>query len=217
MVSADQQPVVVAAFDVDGTLTSRDCVVPFLVRIGGWSRVLRASVRHPVLLASTALGRGDRDRLKEVVVGQLVRGRNRASLDELGRRFALDAVAGWLRADTLARLRWHRESGHRVVLVSASLRHYLDPLAAEVLGGVDAVLCTDVETDSSGTCTGRLDGGNCRGAEKSRRLSEWIGSRSATIYAYGDSSGDTELLAMAHHPVRVRGVAIPTIPVEVLP
>ena len=93
MVSADQQPVVVAAFDVDGTLTSRDCVVPFLVRIGGWSRVLRASVRHPVLLASTALGRGDRDRLKEVVVGQLVRGRNRASLDELGRRFALDAVA----------------------------------------------------------------------------------------------------------------------------
>ena len=125
MVSADQQPVVVAAFDVDGTLTSRDCVVPFLVRIGGWSRVLRASVRHPVLLASTALGRGDRDRLKEVVVGQLVRGRNRASLDELGRRFALDAVAGWLRADTLARLRWHRESGHRVVLVSASLRHYL--------------------------------------------------------------------------------------------
>lgn len=204
--------VVVAAFDVDGTLTKRDCVVPFLVRIAGWPRVLAASLRHPLLLAATSIGRGDRDRLKELVVGRLVRGRDRASLDAAGRAFAREVASGWLRPDTLARLRWHRDHGHQVVLVSASLRAYLEPLAAEVLGGVDAVLCTDVETAEDGTCTGRLQGGNCRGPEKSRRLSGWIGGRSAEVWAYGDSSGDTELLAMAHHPVRVKGISISASP-----
>jgi len=204
--------VVVAAFDVDGTLTKRDCVVPFLVRVAGWPRVLAASLRHPVLLVATSLGRGDRDRLKELVVGRLVRGRQRSALDAAGRTFARDVVAQWLRPDTLARLRWHRERGHQVVLVSASLRAYLEPLAAEVLGGVDAVLCTDVETAADGTCTGRLQGGNCRGPEKSRRLSGWLGDRAATVWAYGDSSGDAELLAMADHPVRVKGVSISAVP-----
>lgn len=204
--------VVVAAFDVDGTLTKRDCVLPFLVRVAGRRRVIVAGLRHPVLLVSTALGRGDRDRLKEYVVGRLVRGRDQASLDDAGRGYAREVVARWLRPDTMARLSWHRERGHAVVLVSASLRSYLEPLAAEVLGGVDAVLCTDVETAPDGVCTGRLDGGNCRGPEKSRRLRGWLADRPATIWAYGDSSGDAELLAMADHPVRVRGVVIAAVP-----
>ena len=206
------QSLVVAAFDVDGTLTTRDCVVPFLVRLAGWRAVLTASFRHPALLVSTSLGRGDRDRLKELVVGRLVRGRTGTALDELGRAFAINHASRWVRPDTLARLRWHRESGHEVVLVSASLRAYLEPLASEVLGGVHAVLCTDVEVSTDGRCTGRLDGGNCRGPEKSKRLEAWLAGRSATIYAYGDSAGDRELLAMAHHPHRVKGVSIATVP-----
>lgn len=207
-----REEIVVAAFDVDGTLTTRDCVVPFLVRLAGWRRVISASLRHPVLLLATSIGRGDRDRLKEFVVGRLVRGRSRAALDEMGRLFARQHASGWLRDDTLDRLRWHRESGHHIVLVSASLRSYLEPLADEAFGGVHAVLCTDVEVSPDGTCTDRLAGGNCRGAEKSRRLEAWIGDRSATIYAYGDSAGDRELLAMADHPHQVRGVRIAAVP-----
>lgn len=204
--------VVVAAFDVDGTLTKRDCVVPYLVRVAGRRRVLSASLRHPVLLLATAVGRGDRDRLKELVVGRLVRGRHRSSLEKLGETYAREAISRWLRPDTMARLRWHRDRGHSVVLVSASLRPYLEPLAADVIGGVDAVLCTDVETSVDGVCTGRLRGGNCRGPEKSHRLRAWLEGRSATIWAYGDSAGDAELLAMADHAVRVRGVLIDAVP-----
>ena len=209
---SSRERIIVAAFDVDGTLTTRDCVVPFLVRLAGWRKVISASLRHPALLVATSLGRGDRDRLKEVVVGRLVRGRSRLALDEVGRSFARQHASTWLRADTLDRLRWHRDNGHHIVLVSASLRWYLEPLADEALGGVHAVLCTDVEVTHDGTCTDRLAGGNCRGAEKSRRLQDWIGNRSATIYAYGDSAGDRELLAMADHPHQVRGVQIAPAP-----
>lgn len=204
--------VVVAAFDVDGTLTKRDCVVPFLMRVAGRRRVLSASLRHPVLLLATAIGRGDRDRLKELVVGRLVQGRQRAALDDEGETFAREVVSRWLRPDTMDRLRWHRDRGHSVVLVSASLRPYLEPLASQVIGGVEAVLCTDVESSADGVCTGRLLGGNCRGPEKSHRLRTWLAGRSATIWAYGDSAGDAELLAMADHAVRVRGVLIDAVP-----
>ena len=46
-------------------------------------------------------------------------------------------------------------------------------------------------------------GGNCRGAEKARRLRAYLHSDDVELWAYGDSAGDTELLAMADHPVRV--------------
>lgn len=202
----------VAAFDVDGTLTRRDCVVPFLVRLVGWRRLAGIVLARPLLLLSTAIGRGNRDEAKAHVVGRAVRGLDSRRLSEVGAQFATGVASAWLRPDVLARLRWHRAQGHRIVLVSASLRPYLEPLAADVLGGVDAVLCTDVEIGPDERCTGRLAGGNCRGPEKARRLSEWIGAAESVVWAYGDSEGDREMLNMAQHPVRVRGKVVTPAP-----
>ena len=58
--------------------------------------------------------------------------------------------------------------------------------------------------------TGGLDGPNCRGPEKVRRLHDWIdathGGRSVVeLVAYGDSSGDREMLADADEPHWVTG------------
>ena len=67
------------------------------------------------------------------------------------------------------------------------------------------------ERDAGGVLTGRLSGANCRGPEKARRVREWLagaGLDGAELWAYGDSPGDAELLAMADHPVRVDGVEI---------
>lgn len=203
----------VAAFDVDGTLTTRDCVLPFLSRVGGRWRVVRSAGRRPWLLLRTAVGRGDRDRVKAMVVGGAIRGTSRERLDDTGSAFAGEVGKRWLRADVMERLQWHRGQGHAIVLVSASLRAYLEPFARDVLGGVDAVLCTDVETGPDGLCTGRLLGANCRAAEKARRLTEWLAGEPAVLWAYGDSSGDRELLGMAHHPVWVRGVRLDPVPV----
>jgi phosphoserine phosphatase len=49
-----------------------------------------------------------------------------------------------------------------------------------------------------------------RGAEKVRRLDEWLGATApgagpAFVWAYGDSSGDRELLARADQGIRVGG------------
>jgi phosphoserine phosphatase len=42
-----------------------------------------------------------------------------------------------------------------------------------------------------------------RGAEKARRLDEWLDGEPAYVWAYGDSSGDRMLWARADRPVRV--------------
>ena len=69
--------------------------------------------------------------------------------------------------------------------------------------GPDHVISCSLETDPAGLVTGRLLGGNVRGPEKANRLRAWLGGDSVELWAYGDSSGDDELLAMADHPTRV--------------
>ena len=197
---------VVAAFDVDGTLTRSDCVRPFLWRAAGL-RVPLALARHPVAVAR-ALARRDRDGLKEVVCSAL-RGIDAAGLDRLGTEFCRRYISERLRDDTTARLRRHRELGHTVILASASLEPYVTPLG-ELLG-VDDVVCTRLEQDPDGRLTGRLRGANCRGPEKARRVEEWLGQaelEGAELWAYGDSASDDEFLAAADHPVRVDGVRL---------
>jgi phosphatidylglycerophosphatase C len=36
-----------------------------------------------------------------------------------------------------------------------------------------------------------------------RRLESWLAGESVELWAYGDSSGDDELLAFADHPTRI--------------
>jgi phosphatidylglycerophosphatase C len=201
-----RSPAVVAAFDVDGTLTTRDCVTPFLRRAAG-RRLATTLLLHPVALA-TALARRDRDRLKELACSAL-RGLDAEAVDRLGAAFGREVASDRMREDTTARLRRHRELGHTIVLASASLDAYLVPLG-ELLGA-DAVVCTRLERGTDGRLTGRLVGGNCRGPEKAHRVREWLdsaGLADAELWAYGDSPGDAELLSAADHPVRVDGVHI---------
>jgi phosphatidylglycerophosphatase C len=205
-VTASFQPAVVAAFDVDGTLTTRDCVLPFLRRVTGAGFAL-ACLRRPVMTVRALLA-GDRDTLKALACSALA-GMTAGALQREGAAFAREVCARRLRSDTVGRLEHHRLAGHRVVLVSASLEPYLLPLGSAL--GVDGVVCTRLEVDAGGTCTGRLAGPNCRGAEKVRRLRGWLaeqGLTEAVVWAYGDSAGDAELLAAADHAVWVRGVVI---------
>ena len=201
---------VVALFDVDGTLTTRDCVVPFLRRAAG-RRFYATLARHPLPLALGLLRR-DRDALKALGCSSLA-GLDAAALGALGERFADEMLTSRVRSDTRARLRRHRELGHTVVLASASLEPYLVPFGEAL--GVDAVLCTQLEVDGSGRLTGRLDGANCRAAEKARRVTEWLeaaGLADAELWAYGDSAGDVEMLALADHPVRIGHSRLPPEP-----
>jgi phosphatidylglycerophosphatase C len=201
------QSKVVAAFDVDGTLTVRDCVVPFMRRVAGDVGFVLGLARQAHRVVPAVVHR-DRDRLKAIACRSVFGGRPIAEIESLGAAFAREVEAGWLRSDTRARLGWHAASGHDVVLVSASLTPYLRPLAVAL--AVSHVIGTELAVGSDMRCTGELVGGNCRGPEKARRLTAWLGGRrpGVELWVYGDSAGDREMMAMADQAVWVRDVTI---------
>lgn len=199
--------VVVAAFDFDDTITERDCVVPFMWRVAGRARFLLGLATRVHRLAHSVLTK-DRNAMRAVGTEAVFTGRDAEHVNRLAHDYGREIVAGNLRADTVERVRWHLAEGHRVVIVSASYEQYVKVVADHL--GVHGVVATRLEVGDDGRLTGRLDGANCRAAEKVSRLDAWLAERElarehVTLWAYGDSAGDRELLAVADHPVWVKG------------
>jgi HAD superfamily phosphoserine phosphatase-like hydrolase len=93
------------------------------------------------------------------------------------------------------RIRWHQSRGDEVVVVSAALDVYLRPWCDTQ--GVQCV-CTTLEVRND-FLTGRYRNGDCTGAEKARRIVRLFSpERYRTIYAYGDTAEDWEMLELAH-------------------
>ncbi len=199
--TADPQGV--AAFDFDGTMIRGDSFMPFLVQAVGPGKFGRIVIRSSASTAQ-AYRLGRRDASKAVLVQRLLSGYPADRLTELGQRYST-LLAQRIRPAMAERVKWHQQRGHRLVIVSASLDVYLAP-TGRVLG-FDQVLATQLEVGPDGLLTGRLHGPNVRGVEKSARLRAWLAQALPgapyRLWAYGDSAGDRELLAMADHPVRV--------------
>lgn len=190
---------VVAAFDFDGTLTRRDTLLPFLLHTLGAAAVARHALALSTTLVGYALGLIGNGVAKEQVLVRCLAGMRIDELQQEAERFAALILPGLLRQETLQRFDWHKQQGHRCVVISASLELYVRPWAQRA--GFDDVIATHLETLETGRITGKLSGANCFGIEKVRRLEALLGEREGySLYAYGDSRGDRELLSSADYP-----------------
>lgn len=199
----ESNPPIVAAFDLDGTLTEGGSVFHWLCDLVGTGRVYRAALPLLLPLALGAIRSGKwADGAKERLFHSVLVGRDLAELTAASRAFALDHLEHQGRAKVLARLEWHREQGHDIVIVSASPQIYVDVIAEALRA--DGALGTRLAVDARSKLTGSYLGKNCRGTEKMRRLGEWIEQRDyptePVIYAYGNSRGDRRLLGGATYP-----------------
>lgn len=183
-----------AAFDFDGTLTSRDSFLAFLAwRAGpvgfavGLIRLTPAAVQW--------LRDRDRGRLKAATVRRFLAGATREQLAIDAQAFAGQRARTLLRSDAIRVWRRWQSVGARLVIVTATPDFIVIPIARGL--GADLVIGTRLAFDSAGRATGELDGPNCRGPEKVRRLREVFGDDVRLAAAYGDSDGDTEMLEIA--------------------
>ena len=194
-------PLVVAAFDLDGTLTRRDTLKPFLVRAFGWPRVAWTFLRLAPWALRVAAGRARVDDFKVRAIRRLFAGADPERLRAVGRAHAR-AIQARLRPAALARIEWHRAQGHRLVLASAAVDLYVEPLATAL--AFDHVVCTRLALVAGAAgerYDGTLAGEDCTGAGKVRLIEAVLGPISQfELHAYGDSAGDRELLAAARHP-----------------
>lgn len=187
----------VAAFDFDGTITTTDSLRDFVRQTVGDARFALAVLRALPWLAGLKLGLCDRAQAKARFLGAAMGEVSRDELQRAARRYAGAELRALVRPEMVERIRAHQRLGHTLVLVSASPALYLAHWAADM--GFDAVLATELAFPD-GRFRGQLASPNCWGPEKVRRLQQWLGDdRPARLFAYGDSRGDQEMLALADH------------------
>lgn len=191
---SDEELRSIVAFDFDGTLTVRDSFTEFLRwRAGrrGWALGL---AKMTPAVADYARRR-DRGRIKSALVRVFLKGVSRTELEADAARFAEQVWGRFMRPDALACWDdWGLRGAHRVI-VTASPEITVAPFARRL--GADALLGTPLVLDAHDRITGRFASANCRAEEKVRRLRLTYGPDVRLAAAYGDTSGDTEMLAIA--------------------
>jgi len=188
----DSPPVV--AFDFDGTLTVRDSFTSFLKWRAGAARYNVGLVRlTPSALAY--LVDHDRGRIKAAAAKEFLYGVPREQLEEEAREFAKACAQDLLRADAVATFRWWRQRGAITAIVTASPDIVVAPFSKAL--GADVLIGTQLAFDARDRVTGAFATPNCRGEEKVRRLKAHFGDDIRLAAAYGDTSGDKAMLAIA--------------------
>jgi len=197
----------VAVFDLDGTLTWRDTLLPFLLsflRRHPWRVV--GLWRLPFALFSFAARGRDRGLLKSRVIRMVMGGAARTDVDACADAF-VDTLRPRhrLRPAALAVLEAHRTAGDHLVLLSASPDLYV-PRIGRCLG-FERTLCTELEWRAD-RLEGALRTANRRGAEKLRCLT-WLRSQypDLPIVAYGNSASDLDHMRQADRALLVNGNA----------
>lgn len=187
---------VVAAFDFDNTLSTKDILVPFLCYCFGKARVAWGLFCLAPHLALFPLGLCSRQQAKERLLTHFLAGIPVSFLEEKAVAFTQEKLPSLIRQNTVDMLHRHQAEKNLCVLLSANIEPLLLPWASQE--NFAYVLASRLEV-VNGILTGRLVGKNCWGEEKARRLVEALGPKNYTLFAYGDSRGDRELLAMADY------------------
>lgn len=97
---------------------------------------------------------------------------------------------------------YHRERGHDVIIISASVKELVEPIAREL--GVNQTVSTTLET-IDGRYTGEVLF-YCKGAAKQQAilsLADQHGYDLQSSYAYSDAATDIPMLDIVGHPVAV--------------
>ncbi len=198
-------PRFLALFDLDGTLTWRDTLLPFLLMFlrrhpWRWLRLWRL----PCALLGFLAGTHDRGRLKSRVLRMVMGGAARAAVDDCARSFVNSLQpCHRLRPTALGVLEAHRSAGDHLVLLSASPDLYV-PLIGQALG-FELTLCTEIGWQWD-RLSGELKTPNRQGPEKSRCLAWLRGQYPAIpVIAYGNSASDLDHMRQAERALLVNG------------
>lgn len=187
----------IVAFDFDGTLTVRDSYTAFLK----WRTPRAAWVLGGLRLIPAALAylvHRDRGRIKADATKVFLAGVSRERLEADARAFAAQHSRSLLRPDAvIAWKRWRNERV-RLVIVTASPDVVVAPFARGL--GADDLLGTPLAYDSRDRITGAFASPNNRGPQKVVRMKAAYGEGLRVRAAYGDTDGDTEMLAIAEEP-----------------
>ena len=185
-----------ALFDFDGTITRKDSLLEFIKFSVGSVRFLLVMAMFSPSILYHAFIKKDGEIAKRKVLAYLFKGKSEDELTRLGKAFAEKIIPEILMPDAIEEIEVHQKRGDRVVVISASLELWLLPWAESMKL---ELICTRMEF-KDGRFTGRFATPNCNGHEKVKRIRAYLDVKQYhPVFAYGNSSGDRPMLALADH------------------
>lgn len=188
----------IAFFDFDGTITTRDTLLEFIKYSKGGFRFYLGFLLNSPWLIAFKLKIISNQKGKERILSHFFRN---GSLEDFQRqcdRFATERVPGLVRPKALREIAKLQEAGFTIVIVSASPENWIREWSASAGASLIATRLATTGV-SPKKLTGRIDGTNCHGKEKVKRIEQvYTLSGYDEIYAYGDSGGDRPMLGLAH-------------------
>lgn len=187
----------IAFFDFDGTITYKDTLLEFIKFCKGKTGFYKGFLLNSPYLFAYKAGIITNQRAKEKILAYFFKNTSLADFTGLAEQFTRQVLSALIRPKALEEIRQLQQNQTEIVIVSASPENWIKPWATQM--GLHLIATNlVVEQDK---ITGNIHGNNCYGEEKVNRIKQLYDLTSYnTIYAYGDSSGDIPMLALAQKP-----------------
>ena len=185
----------IAAFDFDGTITTKDTFSEFVIFSKGHCRFLLGILIYSPLLIAYKLNLYPNWKVKEKLFSFFYKSTEEVEFIRWGEAFSakIDTIT---RPAAMEAIKKHKAESAVVIIVSASIDVWIKPWAEKA--GVDAVLATQFETDENRRLTGKFRTKNCCEKEKANRIKAAFPNREAyRLVAYGNSKGDKVMIEFA--------------------
>ena len=184
-----------ALFDFDGTITKDDSLLKFIRFVVGDVRFVFGLVVLSPILVAYKLKLIPNYKAKQKMLSWFFKGMSKEAFLKVANEYSLVHIDKILRSKAIEKINWHKNQGHKVVVVSASIECWLRPWCEK--NGLE-LIATKLEIKDD-IVTGKLLSKNCYGVEKANRIKEIYNLKDFEyIYSYGDSSGDKQMLELAH-------------------
>lgn len=198
----------IAVYDLDRTILRRPTFTYFLFWAALYYKPWRLLLTPLwlILALGYVLKLYDRNFFKPACISLLL-GRHLPAewMAEVAQAFALSRVPSDVQVGAKAAIARDRNEGYRLIMATAAPELYALAIGAAL--GFDAVIATRHMRRDNGDWGAALLGSNCYGAEKARRVTEWLREQGiekpAHMRAYSDHHSDAPLFAMADEAVLV--------------
>ena len=185
----------IAFFDFDGTITEADSTARFIRYLVGDSKFYIGIFLLLPFMFLYILNLISNNSIKQILITYFFKGKNINEFKKHAEYFSLNMLEPLIRKKALKEIEWHKENGHDIVIVSASIDLWLRPWCIKN----DVALISSMLEVNDNLITGKTRNRNCYGLEKVARIKELYNlSEYSYIYSYGNSRGDYEMLKIAN-------------------
>ena len=184
----------IAFFDFDGTITTKDSMVQFIFYCFGTFKTIKGFIYLSPIMIGYKLKIIKNHTAKRILLRFFFKNYPKKKFDEKAISFSKNKLPLIINRAAMSKIEWHQKKGHAVVVVTASIENWVKPwcdkkslkLIATKLSSNKNNINTEIYIE------------NCFGLEKVNRIKKLYDlSNYETIYAYGDSDGDREMLELA--------------------